>query len=441
MGKERVLMGKRLRLLGVGSLAALLFALACSAAPRAGAAPAEGAGPATAAVRVDAGRVLRTVDRRMLIGSNLALWNAAENFTAPELREWLAAAGIGLIRIPGGSWSDITYWNGHGVRDANGNADPARVKDGYPDIDYGAYAPSITVDGRGGIRADGWHGNVDVKTLHDYVGSIPGCETLVCVNAGTGRALDAAEWVRWANEVMGYEVRYWEVGNELEGSWEAGHFLADGSELTGEMYARRYAEFAKAMKAVDPTIKVGGAACGAGPGGFTEALLRDAGDYVDFVSWHTYPLRSVMPQRQMLAIAESDPARAVEAVRELIRKYQPDREDEIELGVTEWNLGLEGGLEVDMFGVIWTAVFVGAMQRSGVAFANQWDAFTHSRGGSLLFSQQPCAPKGQYWAFWLWRHYMGDDVIACSLEGPDWLRAFATRSDDAVYVMAVNASD
>ncbi|MCK4373841.1 MAG: hypothetical protein KAX19_00890, partial [Candidatus Brocadiae bacterium] len=65
---------------------------------------------------------------------------------------------------------------------------------------------------------------------------------------------------------------------------------------------------------------------------------------------------------------------------------------------------------------------------------------THNRGGSLLFSQEPYDRKAQYWAFWLWRHYMGDSVLECSADGPDWLRVFATRSDDALYVMAINSS-
>ena len=49
---------------------------------------------------------------------------------------------------------------------------------------------------------------------------------MACPNAGCGRPIDAAEWVKWANKKMGYNVRYWEIGNELGGSWEAGHGAA-----------------------------------------------------------------------------------------------------------------------------------------------------------------------------------------------------------------------
>jgi len=394
--------------------------------------------PERALVRVDASRALRIADRRRLLGTNVALWNAAANFASPMLRRWIAELGPGLVRMPGGSWSDITYWNGHGVRDVTGKVDHSRMRDGYPAIDYSDYARAILVLPDRSIRPGQWHGNVDVKTLHEFIRSVPGAETLVTVNAGTGRPLDAAEWVRWANLKMGYGVRYWEVGNELEGHWEAGHFLPDGTELTGEMYARRFAEFARAMKAVDPSIRIGGAAGGSSEGGFAEAMLRAAGRHVDFVSWHTYPLRSTMSHDEMLSLAASDVADAVRRVRALIRKYQPDREDQIELGITEWNMGLEGTLSRDMFGALWTATFIGEMFRNGVDFANQWDAFTG--GGSLVHADEPFARKAQYWAMYMWRHYMADTLLDCEVEGPPFVRAFATRSPKAVCLMAINTS-
>ena len=398
-------------------------------------------GPARASVRVDASKVLRTVDRRMLIGSNVAAWNQAENFTTPELRTWLEELGIGIIRMPGGSWSDIIYWNGNGVRDEEGNVDPTRMKDGYPDVDYSSYKPSFVVGNTPQVSDRGWHGHVDVKTMHDYVNSITGCRTLVCVNAGTGRASDAAEWVRWANIENGWNIRYWEVGNELEGSWEAGHILPDGTELTAEMYAQRYIEFAKAMKAVDPTIKVGGAACGASTGGFTDVLLRDAGDYVDFVSWHTYPCQAGLAEEKMFQ--RTNISHPMASVRQLIRQYQPAREKEIEICVTEWNLHADR-TSTDLINALWSCIWVGEMVKEGMDFATQWDAFTQGHGDegghALVIADKPFQRKSQYWAFWLWRYYMGNEYIASKSDAPAHVYSLATRSNNAVYLMLVNTS-
>ena len=228
--------------------------------------------------------VFRT-DRRQLVGTNLALWDAAELFGDEFWRARLRDLGPTLLRIPGGSWGDIGFWNGHGVRQPNSNqVDRSKLKKkpfskwsapfGTWDVDYSAYAPGFNVGNK--MEPTEWHGHVDVKTLHEFVRDT-GNQAYVIVNAGLGSPRDAAEWVRWANLKMKYGVRYWEVGNELGGSWEAGHFLPDGSALSGAIFARRYEEFASAMKAVDPSIKVG---CM----DFIDEVLERRGDLVDFVS-------------------------------------------------------------------------------------------------------------------------------------------------------------
>ena len=222
-------------------------------------------------VTVDAGQVLRTMDPQRLGGTNVALWYFGSTYDGtlafmPELR-------ARYIRLPGGSWANGVYWNGNGVRGADGKVDPNKMgPDGYPAIDYSAYAPSILVNAKTlHPESNGWHGNVDVKKQHDFIKAIPGTEAMACPNAGCGRPIDAAEWVKWANKKMGYNVRYWEIGNELGGSWEAGTELPFGKgRLTGEMYTKRYNDMASAMRQVDPTIKIGSCP-------FVEEALRDCG--------------------------------------------------------------------------------------------------------------------------------------------------------------------
>ncbi len=96
-----------------------------------------------------------------------------------------------------------------------------------------------------------------------------GCEPMICVNAGSGTPAEAARWIQYCNgdvdTPMGalraanghpkpYNVRYWEVGNELYGRrWQCYWTTASG-------YVDRYKNFAKAMSAADPTIKL--YACG-----------------------------------------------------------------------------------------------------------------------------------------------------------------------------------
>jgi hypothetical protein len=441
--EPRVVSFRVVRILLV-ALAAMLVAgsgAGLSAPPTTATAPA-GLPPATnVSVAIDAAQTLRKLNPRLLGGSNVAAWTSGAKYASPALHRQMADLAPGVMRLPGGSWGDIFYWNGHGVRGPGGKVDPDKVRDGYPDVDYTDYAPSFLFDPKTWKPSAGWHGNIDAKGLHDFVRSLPGCATMVIVNAGTGRPVDAAEWVRWANRKMGYAVRYWEVGNELDGSWEAGHALRQGGELTPAMYAQRYKEFAQAMKAVDPTIKVGGAATGTDVGGFTEAMLRDAGEYVDFVSVHLYPGNPMLDDQEQLTRIQAV-ADAAKRVKQWIAKYQPARGDKIELGITEWNLPDYRGAK-ELYCGLWSEVFLCQAALTGYDLADQWEwegLFEPAAGGAARSSQpaETWLPRSQYWALWLWNNYVGDRLVAATPDGFTPLHTLASRSDDALNLMFVN---
>jgi len=127
-----------------------------------------------------------------------------------------------------------------------------------------------------------------------------GSENIVCVNLGLGTIMDAAYWVEYCNYKKGtyysnlrtknghpepYNVRIWDLGNEVDGMpWELGHKNA-------EDYIEIAREAAKAMKAVDNTIKL--VACGSSwySGMWDEwnrKVLAGLGDRVDYISIHSY---------------------------------------------------------------------------------------------------------------------------------------------------------
>lgn len=383
---------------------------------------------------IQADQVVRTMSPRRLGGTNVALWNDVQHFRDPQLRKWMADLRPGYIRLPGGSWSNCVYWNGHGVRDASGKLDKTRMgPDGYPAVDYSGYAPSFTVNNS--LQPTG-EGNVDVKTVHDWIQSLPGVEPLPCPNLGLGRAVDAAEWVKWSNQKMGYNARVWELGNELGGSWEPGTRLPNSDKtITPEIFTQNYNAFAKAMREVDPTIKIG--ACT-----FTSAMLRDCGRYVDFVGIHAYPGTTAATPQENLAAVGGEIAKQVAHVKADIRKYQPERENEIEISYTEWNLS--GGLNAsDLFGGLWHSLFLAEMAKSGVHFATQWDIYTHHRGmksghGLIFTDGQKYTRKAPYHAMWLWNNYTGDRLLQSTADRQGVVYSLASRDDAAVYVQLIN---
>ncbi|MGN6505362.1 MAG: GH39 family glycosyl hydrolase [Tepidisphaeraceae bacterium] len=380
-------------------------------------------------VVVDAAHTLRTFDPRQLGGTNVAMWYYPSLFASPTVRQWMTDLHAGSIRMPGGSWSNVVYWNGNGVRRPDGTVDPTKVgPDGYPAVDYSAYAPSFLADPKTLHPASGgWHGHTDVKKIHEFIQAIPGTQAMACPNIGTGRPIDAAEWVRWANQKMGYDVHLWELGNELGGAWEAGTELPfDKGRLTASMYTQRYNDTANAMRAVDPSIKIGG-------GAFAEEMVRDCGKNVDFVSIHTYPGSVTQTDAQMFADIGPGLKQQVTQARGWIQKYQPQRASQIQIAYTEWNLGFSVS-KSEMFSGLWAEIFLGELAKQGVDMAQQWDCFADMLDVS---DANAMARKPEYYALWLWNNYMGSRLISASKTQPG-IYTYASRSDDAVTVMFVN---
>jgi hypothetical protein len=149
-----------------------------------------------------------------------------------------------------------------------------------------------------------WH----FEEFMTYINQLPKlvngqkAQAVICVNAGTGTSKEAAAWVKYANKVKKYNIKQWQIGNELDGEWE------ESGPLSARQYAARFIEYARAMKAVDPSIILHGPlfsthkmlqkGAGLNDGKYWMAeFLRIVGEaekadgkrYLDVVDLHTYP--------------------------------------------------------------------------------------------------------------------------------------------------------
>ena len=216
---------------------------------------------------VDATRTVRTVDERVF-GVNAVLWDPQTgDATTIALCN---SAGIRAIRIPGGGMSDDYHWINH---------TQASTSQTWPE-GFNYFAPLIA-----GTN----------------------CQTFVTVNYGSGTPQEAAAWVAYTNasaSILGsaadvnigtdstgfdwktagywstlrastplgtddgknflrlgqsapFALKYWEVGNECYGTWEYDIQTAQHDPVK---YGSRFAQYFAAMKAVDPTIKIGAVA-------------------------------------------------------------------------------------------------------------------------------------------------------------------------------------
>jgi alpha-L-arabinofuranosidase len=96
---------------------------------------------------------------------------------------------------------------------------------------------------------------------------------------------NAVEWVRYANIVKHYHVKYWEIGNE---NW------ANNTAASEEM-AAIVTRFSKAMKAMDPSIHIGASA--SGWDGWVRPFLAGASKAVDFLTVSDMIMYCAIPKR------------------------------------------------------------------------------------------------------------------------------------------------
>ncbi len=297
----------------------------------------------TASVTVDTTIALSTVGP-FGFGLHASVYdNALHDPSVPGL---LQSAGVGLLRWPGGGYSDNYHWSTHTLTPWFGN--PAMAGYEGPGTDFGGF---VSVMESAGVSA-----MITVNYGSNAAGN------------GPGEPNEAAAWVAYANgdetntAIIGVDstgqdwgtvgdwatlrasaplptddgfnllriahpsplgIQYWEVGNEVFGNGyytgatapggdggtvsvgyeEDLHVPYDGTArstnalLSGESYGAGVVAYVAAMKAVDPTIRVG-AVLNTPPADYRWGptwdadVLEAAGAVIDFVIVHWYTSRS-----------------------------------------------------------------------------------------------------------------------------------------------------
>jgi alpha-N-arabinofuranosidase len=427
-------------------------------APRASAsAAAPRTDPQTAEIVVDASREIRRIPRA-LYGSNIewiwnanGIWDPDRGALNADLVRLTRDAGFSVLRFPGGVFADFYHW-----RDGIGPQTSRREAAHFP----------------GGPKSPNAFGTDEALAFAKATNA----ELLITVNAGTGTASEAADWVRHVNKSgsSSQRVEYWEIGNEL--------YIKDPKfvSITPAAYARKVVEFARAMREVDPSIKIAAISDVNYPRtvqpayrGWTDEVVRAAGKDIDFLAIHNaYAPMLVADKgddvRTVYAAMLAAPVlikKSIDAASRTIQGIDPDAARRVKLAITEWGPFFHFDSKsrfVDHVktlgsGLLAASVLKVLVESPPVEIANAFKLVDPLFMGWI--GRRPdgtYAPTAPYFALQMYTRHFGERVIESVTRAPaydspaigwvdrvsevPYLDVVASRSDDGrtLYVLAVN---
>ncbi len=193
-----------------------------------------------------------------------------------DVLEVVKQLNVTILRWPGGNFASGYNWkDGIGPKDQR----PVRMDLAWNDLESNRF------------------GTDEFLKYCEVIGAEP----YICINAGLGTIDDARHWVEYCNVEKNtywadqrrkngrdkpYKVKYWALGNEIDGPWQLGHKNA-------EEYAKFALEAGKAMRSTDNSIKLiasGSSNYGAGADWihWNRTVINTLRNQADYIAIHTY---------------------------------------------------------------------------------------------------------------------------------------------------------
>ncbi|ARV57627.1 alpha-L-arabinofuranosidase [Nostocales cyanobacterium HT-58-2] len=162
------------------------------------------------------------------------------------------------------------------------------------------------------------------------------------------------------------QVIYWEPFNEKETHYEKVGKLDELWTI--------YNKAAKAMKAANPQIKVGGPALNWNDTSKLASFLQACRANVDFISWHSYATGNARESTENLMSRTSGYASQVKDFRRVAKQYIPDRKVPLLLGEYNINYSWDSGenRQNTHIGAVWFASVLKHLADAGIDMATSW---------------------------------------------------------------------
>jgi hypothetical protein len=287
--------------------------------------------------------------------------------------------------------------------------------------------------------------NVDTDEFLDWCKKLD-CTPMFTANVGDGTPERAAAWVQYVNQTrQGPKVQLWEIGNEIYGDWHK--YYAKWGKDGGVRYGQAVRAYVKAMKAVDPTIKISAVWMLGGP--WNSAVFKQVADLVDAVSVHHYA-QNFGSENDLGLLASSaeidtllqDVRKQVDALGSPGRKY--------EIWLSEWNsVDANPGAQIlEHVNALFIADYLGHLAQAPIHAANVWALYNSrdKRLGDYGFLATSSDPQGKnvrrpsYWAFSMLSNTLSGTLFAGRTDQEALSGWMSKRPDGKVALVFVNKS-
>lgn len=411
--------------------------------------------------------VIVTIDRsnvvtkipRSIAGNNSNLW-MTQIVTESSLMDHITTLHPHIIRFPGGSISDVFFWN------AQPNTPPADAPAQLVQAD----GTSTTAGFWYGKNTGSWTFSVD-----NYYNMLQqtGNQGMITINYGYARygksanpvaaaAHLAADWVRYDNG----KTKYWEIGNENFGDWEAGYRIKvsdnmDGQPeyLTGQLYGQHFKVYAdsmrKAAQEIGKTIYIGAVMSESAPLSWwtttaktwNTGLFVGAGNYPDFYIVHNY-----YTAYQTNATADailSSPQPVTQTMMDYVKQSITSAgltQKPVILG--EWNIFSTGSKQaVSHINGLHAVMVLGESLTNKFGMTARWDMANGWDNGNdhgmFNSGDEPDAvpkwnPRPAFYHMYFFQKYLGDRLVSSTSSSADIISYASSFTSGETAVALVN---
>ncbi|MBI1344069.1 MAG: alpha-L-arabinofuranosidase [Terrimonas sp.] len=399
---------------------------------------------------------------KSVFGNNANLWMTQIVTEASLMNDIRNLHSGNIIRFPGGSISDVFFWN------APKDVKPANA----PDSLVQANGTKVPAGFWYGKNQESWTFSVDnYYSLLQQTGN----QGLITINYGYARygtgsnpvaaaAHLAADWVRFDNG----RTKYWEIGNENFGDWEAGYRIdlsknQDGQTeyVSGQLYGQHFKVFAdsmrKAAQETGHTIYIGAVTSESAPlswwtntaKNWNSGLFGASGSTPDYYVVHNYYTN----YQTNAGVAEilATPSTVTKNMMDYVKQQLTGAGLPIKpIVLNEWNITSQGSMQqVSHINGMHADMVLGEALKNQFGMTSRWDLANDWSNGNDhgMFSQggEPGVAKWTarpaFYHMYYFQKMIGDRLVTSTVIGNNALYAYASSySSGEVGAILLNTS-